>query len=114
MNEEHNRVEFFDKSLEEAYFALKTSDNQLFKHITRALEDLQDNRRVGIPGPKWFIPKKYKNEGINNIWRYRLPGAWRLLYSITGDHIQVLIIILDWMTHKDYEKLVGLKRRKRR
>ena len=109
MDEEHNRVEFWDNSTEEAYFTLEKSDPQLFKHITRAMEDLQKNRRAGRPSPKWFIPPKYRKAGVTNIWRYNLPGAWRLIYTLEGDHIRIIIIVLDWMTHKEYERFIGLK-----
>lgn len=114
MDGEDNRVEFFDKDMEYAYLTLRESDPQLFSRITRAIEDLRSDRRAGRPAPKWFIPPRYRNASVNNIWRYDLPNGWRLLYTITGSHIQILIIILDWMSHKEYERLVGLKGGRRR
>ena len=114
MDEEHNRVEFWDKTTETAYLALEDKDPQLFRHISRSIEDLQNNRRAGRPAPKWFIPPKYRKVGVDNIWRYNMPGAWRLLYTITGNHIRILIIVLNWMTHKEYERMIGLRGRKGR
>ena len=40
-----------------------------------------------------------------NLWIYNLRKDWRLLYSIGRDEIEVLAVILDWMNHKDYERL---------
>jgi hypothetical protein len=114
VDEEYNDVEFIDIKTQEEYYSLKKSDPQLFKFITRAIEDLKNDRRAGRPAPKWFIPPKFRKHGIDNVWRYNLPGAWRLLYSIKGSHIKILIILLCWMPHKEYEKKVGLKGRKRR
>ena len=43
---------------------------------------------------------------LNNLWIYNLPEGWRLLYSVTSpDKIEVIAVILDWMSHKDYERL---------
>jgi len=38
------------------------------------------------------------------VWKYNLPGAWRLIYSIQGGEAIIITIILDWMDHKTYEK----------
>jgi len=49
--------------------------------------------------------KKY---GINNVRVYDLPFAWRLMYTVTGSsEIGIISVILEWMNHKDYEKLFG-------
>jgi hypothetical protein len=45
--------------------------------------------------------KKYK---IDNLWKYDLPKAWRLLYSVARDEIIIISIILEWLPHKEYEK----------
>ena len=50
--------------------------------------------------PKSYL-EKYK---IDNLWKYDLPNAWRLIYSIKNGQITILSIILEWMNHKDYEK----------
>jgi len=45
--------------------------------------------------------------GTNNIRVYNLPMAWRMLYSITrSEDVRIIAIILDWTSHKDYEKLL--------
>ncbi len=53
------------------------------------------------------IPEEYlKKYGINNVRVYDLPFAWRLMYTITGSsEIGIISVILDWMDHKDYERL---------
>ena len=55
--------------------------------------------------PKKQIPKIYiKKYGIDNLWKYNFPNAWRLIYSVARDEIIVVTIILEWMNHKEYEK----------
>lgn len=110
MFEENNKVQFIDKDIENDFFSLKKSDPKLFKQISRAIQDLKCDKLSGRPAPKWFLKKKFGKMGYDNIWRYNLPGAWRLLYSIKGGRIDILIIILDWMPHKKYEKMIGLKK----
>jgi len=55
--------------------------------------------------PKRQIPKEYvKKYGIDNPWKYNLPSAWRLVYSVVGNEIEIVAILLEWLAHKEYEK----------
>jgi hypothetical protein len=66
---------------------------------------LKENPFCGIAIPKRLIPKIYiRKYGINNLWKYNLPGAWRLLYSIAGNRVKIVAIILEWLSHKEYER----------
>ncbi len=33
-----------------------------------------------------------------------MPKGWRLIYSIGREEIKVISLILEWLTHKEYEK----------
>ena len=70
-------------------------------------QKILENAFCGIQFPKDLIPKEYiKKYEINNLWKYNLPGAWRLLYTITTPNkIEIISVVLDWMNHKDYERL---------
>jgi hypothetical protein len=51
------------------------------------------------------MPKEYiKKYGIENLWKYNLPNAWRLLYSVARDEVMVISIVLEWLPHKKYER----------
>ncbi len=96
-------VDFVDKSIKDAWENLKDTDKMLHKHLTRALNDIFENAFCGIQIPKKQIPKEYKR--FDNIWKYNLPGAWRLIYSVKSpSKIEIVSVILEWMNHKDYEK----------
>ena len=100
------KVVFFDEDLENAFNNLPDND-PVKKAMTRAIKDIWENAFVGRNVKKKLIPKsliqKYK---INNLWIYNLPSFWRLLYSITPSReVEVIAAILDWMNHKDYERL---------
>jgi len=79
-------VKFADIKVKKAFEKLKkskTEDKQLYQLINRAIDDLEENVFTGIQIPKKLIPKEYiKKYKIGNLWKYDLPGGWRLLYTI--------------------------------
>lgn len=100
-----NYVRFISNRIKEKYESLENSnEKELQKFITRAIDDLKENPQCGIKISKKLIPQEYSKIPIDNLWKYNLPGAWRLLYTITGDKIKIVTIILDWMNHKNYER----------
>ena len=105
------KVVFIDKRTEASFEKLKTGkheEKQLYEFIDRAKQDLRSNPQGYTRIPNRIIPKTYITKyGINNLWKYDLPNAWRLLYTITGTEIMILSVVLEWMSHKDYEKRFG-------
>ncbi len=85
------------ESLQEGAF----EDKELYKFINRAKEDLMNEPLCGTRIPTRLIPKEYK---VNALWKYDLPNAWRLLYTIVGNEVKIVSVILDWMTHKEYDR----------
>lgn len=100
------KVVFSDKSLKESFEELNKSDTKLAKEIERALNEICKNHSTGRNVRKKLIPKSLiKKYDIDNLWIYNLRKDWRLIYSIGGDKIKILAVILDWMNHKEYERL---------
>jgi len=101
-------IYFVDENVKKAFEELKksrTEDKQLHEWISRALSDIQNNAFCGVQIPKKFIPEEYtKKYSIKNLWKYNLPNAWRLLYSIEGREVKIISIILEWLDHKNYER----------
>jgi len=95
-------VQFVDEKLQDSY---EETDDPLRKQLKRALCDIEEDPFCGIQIPKRLIPKEYiQKYDVKNIWKYNLPGAWRLIYSIEGGEAVVIPIVLDWMDHKEYER----------
>ncbi len=66
---------------------------------------MKKNPASGTKIPKKVWPKIYQKEyGITNLWKYDLPNAWRLIYTIKEDEVMILGVILEWFDHKEYEK----------
>ncbi len=107
MNKEIH-IAFITQKLKEQFQYLKEGkfeDQQLYKFINRALDDLKQNPTCGIKIPKKLWPKEYVQKyTVTNLWKYDLPSAWRLVYTIESDEVKIVSIILEWFDHKAYEK----------
>jgi hypothetical protein len=99
------KVVFVDESLEKSFTLLGNTD-PLKKGLIKAIKDVQENSFAGRNVKKELIPKEIiKKYNINNLWIYNLPNGWRMLYVLTSSEIRIIAVILNWMDHKDYERL---------
>lgn len=101
---EIKEVVFVSKKLKGDYENLKDGkfeDKELYNFITRAIEDLKKDPLCGTRIPKRLIPKEYS---VSALWKYDLPNAWRLIYTVVGNDVKIVSVILEWMTHKEYER----------
>lgn len=100
-----SRVQFANEKIKAAFDKLSKTDSNLYKFVLRAFKDIEKNAFCGIQVPKKLIPKEYlKKFNVRNVWKYNLPGAWRLIYSIEGRNLTVFSIVLEWIDHKTYER----------
>ena len=101
-------VAFISTKIKQEWEALKEGkfeDKQLYQFIDRAIDDLKTNPTCGIKIPKHNWPKEYIQKfAITNLWKYDLPNSWRLIYTIETDEVRIVNIILEWFSHKEYEK----------
>jgi len=107
-------VYFADEKVRKAYEKLSASQefNDLFRYIKRAIDDIKAKPDCGVALAKNLIPKEYARKyGISNLYKYDLPNAWRLLYSLGKEGIEIIAIILEWCPHKEYERIFGYKAR---
>jgi len=100
-----SKVKFISEKLEKNFTQLDEND-PIKKAIKRAINDLKQNAFFGIQIPKKLFPQDYiKKYNINNLWKYDLPKAWRLIYTINPENeVQLVSAILDWFPHKEYER----------
>ncbi|MEM0156096.1 MAG: hypothetical protein QW597_05800 [Thermoplasmataceae archaeon] len=96
MIDEKVTVVFADEDTQYAYFHTKTDNPTLYKFLERATDDLKSNLFCGIQIPKRQIPKSYAQKyRIDNLWKYNLPDAWRLVYSVAGSEIEIVTILME-------------------
>ena len=104
---------FMKGQAKESYLQLKDRTDKeaqsLLKSINRITEILKSNPQYGNPIQKRLIPKSLIQEGIQNLYRVELSNFWRMLYTIEGTKIEILVFVLKIMNHKEYDKLFGYK-----
>jgi len=101
-------LRYGDERIKESVEKLETKDPELYRHVMNAFLNIREDPACGIKVPQRLIPKEWsKRFSINNLYKYNLPNAWRLFYSLSGDRIEVVAIILSCLNHKDYERLFG-------
>jgi Txe/YoeB family toxin of Txe-Axe toxin-antitoxin module len=103
-----SKIQFVDERIKKAFEKLSTGNHEekeIRHFIERAFEDISKNPFCGIQIPKRLIPEEYlKKFNLRNLWKYNLPNAWRLIYSIESNKICLISIVLEWLDHKEYER----------
>jgi len=107
------KVAFADKRLREEFEQLKIGrfeEQVLAGFLSQAIVDLLENPFAGVVVPRRLWPREYvRRYKINHLRKYDLPDGWRLVYSIKGNDIEIVAVILDWFDHKGYEKRFGYR-----
>lgn len=104
----------FEKQVKELRGILKEKNSKFHRQLLIAIERAKDNLLIdshyGIQIKKKFIPNELiKRYSIINLWKINLPNHWRMIYTITGNELEIISILLEFMDHKDYNKLFGYK-----
>lgn len=89
------------------YDALK-KDDALYKVVRNIINDLKNDKIVGIRLKREQIPKYYiKRHNVNAVFKVDLPGYWRLIYGITAIHGEKKALLMELFDHKRYDKRFG-------
>lgn len=96
---------------EEKLKGIESSFHQtLLRSINRVRDLLKQNPFAGNQVPKIQIPPKYINKfDVDNVWRIELADRWRLIYTITGNQLEIITFVMDIFDHRDYDKVFGYK-----
>jgi hypothetical protein len=101
-------VRFADARLKEAFCELKDGkgeEKEVYKLVDKAIAKLMQNPFIGERVEKHLIPRCYiQKYGIGNLRKYNLNKSWRLIYTIIGEDLLIISVILEWMNHKQYER----------
>jgi len=85
-----------------------SEEMQLLKSIKQKSEILKANPIYGDKIPHRLIPKVLN---VPNLFRVELTGYWRMLYTLTGNQIEVVAFVLYIVDHSTYDKMFGYKKR---
>jgi len=88
---------------------IKSSFNQtLLRAINQKIELLKKDPEYGIHIARNKIPLEYvKKYDVTNIWKINLSGAWRMIYTLHGNEVEIIAFILEIVDHKEYDKRFG-------
>ena len=104
---------FLKGQSKKAFLKLKKRNNKESQSIINSFERikkiLKENPQFGEPIPKNLIPKKLKKQGIQNLYRVELSNYWRMLYTLEGNKLEILLFVLKMFNHKDYNGLLKYK-----
>ena len=82
----------------------------LLKIIDKGVTKLKLNREAGKRIPKRLIPREYVTKyGVTNLWKLNLDRYWRMIYTIVGDEIQLVTIVIEILNHKKYDRKFGYR-----
>ena len=45
--------------------------------------------------------------GVKNLWKYNLDSYWRMIYTLTGNQVEMFLIYLEYLGHKEYGRKFG-------
>ncbi len=101
-------MRFADAKLFAAYQRLESGRSEeqvLARDLEKAIGDLKENPLCGVKIPSRLWPAEYvRMYGIDNLRKCDLPRGWRLLYTLVGNEIKIVSILLKWLDHKSYER----------
>ncbi|PIO00129.1 hypothetical protein COT72_03135 [archaeon CG10_big_fil_rev_8_21_14_0_10_43_11] len=101
-------VGFVTQKLRKEFESLRQGvfeDARLYDAIDNATDELKKDPTCGTRIKKSQWPKEYITKyAITNLWKYDLPNAWRLIYTIETDEITIMSIVLKWINHDKYER----------
>ncbi len=108
------KVAFIDAALKTAFERLEAGtfeEKRLAAALWKAIVDLKENPFCGVHVPSRLWPKEYiQKYRIANLWKYDLPGGWRLPYTILGNEAEIASTLIEWLSHKQYERKFGYER----
>ena len=85
----------------------KIQDDYVKKKINEVAYSLEQDIKVGDYVKNRPYPKKYRAK-VSNLYRVRI-SSYRLIYTITGTSDRIIYMMLDFLTHNQYDKLFGYK-----
>lgn len=84
----------------------------LLNSIDQKISFIKSDPFYGDSVQKKLIPELYTRQfGAYNLFRAELFGYWRLIYTLKGDDLEVIAFILDIISHPEYNKRFGYRKR---
>ncbi|OQA52812.1 MAG: hypothetical protein BWY45_03107 [Euryarchaeota archaeon ADurb.Bin294] len=105
-----SEIFFADEKTAKRFHQLKEGTHEekfLYNLISKKIDELSQDAIAGKQIKKACIPKHYRL--FDNLWKIDLNDRWRLIYTILTDDQGRISLIIDWLDHKEYEKLLNYR-----
>jgi len=107
----------FSKEFSEEYAKLKKRAESghgearyLLGIVDKGVAKLKRDREAGKRIPRRLIPLEYAFKyGVTNLWKLNLDRYWRMIYTIVGDEVRLVSIIIEVLNHKKYDRKFGYR-----
>lgn len=82
----------------------------LVKIIDKGVAKLKLDRETGKRIPKRLIPREYVVKyNATNLWKLNLDKYWRMIYTIVGDEVRLVSVVIEVLNHKKYDRKFGYR-----
>ena len=81
--------------------------------LRRKAKDLAEDPQAGTFVSVTRVPKatmrrwEMRVRKVTNLSKLDLPGAWRALYTIGSDGPLRVVLVVEVLRHRDYERVLG-------
>lgn len=78
--------------------------------IDKGVAKLKRDRESGKRISRLLIPRVYAVKyGVTNLWKLNLDRFWRMIYTIAGDEVRLVSVVIEVLNHKKYDRKFGYR-----
>jgi mRNA-degrading endonuclease HigB of HigAB toxin-antitoxin module len=93
-----------------AFYSSLIESSPIKKKLDDVMNQLKKKPIMGDRIQIRLFPVKYvRKYGIRNLYRCPLGSNYRMLYTLVSKHDAIYCVILEVLTHKEYDVLFGYK-----
>lgn len=83
----------------------------LRRHARTLAQDPQQGTFIAVARvPKETLRRwQARVAAVPNLWKLDLPQGWRALYTVGSEGPLRVVLVLEVLRHKDYDRLLGYK-----
>ena len=91
----------------------RSSPREVRDGLNRLARSLRDDPQVGTFLRLRRIPRATVHRWearvgrLSNLYKVDLPGAWRALYTVGSDGPLRVVLVLEVVSHTEYDRLLG-------
>jgi hypothetical protein len=91
----------------------REAPREVQKALRRKAQEVAADPQLGTFVAMTRVPRSTRQKWerrvgpVQNLYKLDLPGAWRALYTIGSDGPLRVVLVLEVLRHKEYERVLG-------